>query len=135
MRSSRRLQKSRTILNKSYIVISEHGKRHIKRRPYLLPIAGFLLGLAIVGATVFAHGGRPVQLDDSHIVYLFDNGGKQQTLDTKARTVGELVNKLPLNLIPQDVVEPSLDTEIVEDNFQGKSIPCAACNHNRRQRF
>jgi uncharacterized protein YabE (DUF348 family) len=118
MRSSKRLQKSRTILNKSYIVVSEHGKRHIKRRPYLLPIAGFLLGLAIVGATVFAHGGRPVQLDDSHIVYLFDNGGKQQTLDTKARTVGDLVDKLPLHLIPQDVVEPSLDTEIVEDNFR-----------------
>jgi uncharacterized protein YabE (DUF348 family) len=118
MSSKKRLQKSRTILTKSYGVVSEHGKRHIKRRPYLLPIAGFLLGLAIVGATVFAHGGRPVQVNDSHIVYLFDNGGKQQTLDAKSKTVGELVNKLELHLIPQDVVEPSLDTPIVEDNFR-----------------
>jgi hypothetical protein len=94
MSSKKRLQKSRTIFTKSYGVVSEHGKRHIKRRPYLLPIAGFLLGLAIVGATVFAHGGRPVQVNDSHIVYLFDNGGKQQTLDAKSKTVGELVNKL-----------------------------------------
>jgi uncharacterized protein YabE (DUF348 family) len=99
-------------------VVAEHGRRHIKRRPYLLPVAGFLLGLAIVGATVYAHGGRPLQTSDSHIVYLFDNGGKQQTLDTKAKTVGELVGKISLHLIPQDVVEPSLDTPIVEDNFR-----------------
>jgi uncharacterized protein YabE (DUF348 family) len=71
-----------------------------------------------LGATVFANGGRPVQAGDSHIVYLFDSGGKQQTLDTKAQTVGELIKKLPLHLIPQDVVEPSLDTPIVEDNFR-----------------
>src|SRR6202007_1716222 len=62
-------------------------------------------------------GGRPLQASDSHVVFLFDNG-KEQTLDTKAKTVGELVKKLPLHLIEQDVVEPSLDTEIVEDNFR-----------------
>jgi uncharacterized protein YabE (DUF348 family) len=118
MSSEKRPSKTRTVLTKSYGVVSEHGSRHIKRRPYLLPFYGFLLGLALVGATLFFNGGRPVQASDSHIVYLFDNGGKQQTLDTKAKTVGELVNKLPLHLIPQDVVEPSLDTPIVEDNFR-----------------
>jgi uncharacterized protein YabE (DUF348 family) len=118
MSSEKRLNKRRTIFTKSYEAVGEHGKRHVKKRPYLLPIAGFLLGLALVAAAVFANGGRPVQASDTHIVYLFDNGGKQQTLDTKAKTVGDLVNKLPLHLIPQDVVEPSLDTQIVEDNFR-----------------
>jgi uncharacterized protein YabE (DUF348 family) len=118
MSSKQRFSKSRTRLTKSYGVVSEHGKRHIERRPYLLPIAGFLLGLLIVGVILLANGGRPVQTSDSHIVYLFDNGGKQQTLDTKAATVGDLVKKLPLHLISQDVVEPSLDTPIVEDNFR-----------------
>jgi uncharacterized protein YabE (DUF348 family) len=111
-------QKSEPLFKRSYSAVGEHGKRHVQKRPYLLPVAGFLLGLAIVGAIVFAHGGRPVQVSDSHVVFLFDNGGKQQTLDTKAKTVGELINKLPLHLIPQDVVEPSLDTQIVEDNFR-----------------
>jgi uncharacterized protein YabE (DUF348 family) len=111
-------QKSQSIFRRSYAAAGAHGKRHIQRRPYLLPIAGFLLGLAIVAGIVFAHGGRPVQVSDSHVVFLFDNGGKQQTLDTKAKTVGELVKKLPLHLIPEDVVEPSLDTQIVEDNFR-----------------
>jgi uncharacterized protein YabE (DUF348 family) len=118
MSSQERFSKSRTVVKKSYGVVSEHGKRHIERRPYLLPIAGFLLGLLIVGVILLANGGRPVQTSDSHIVYLFDNGGKQQTLDTKAATVGDLVKKLPLHLISQDVVEPSLDTPIVEDNFR-----------------
>jgi uncharacterized protein YabE (DUF348 family) len=112
------LEDSDSIYKRSYSKVEAHSKRHINRRPYLLPIAGFLLGLAIVGTVVYANGGRPVQVSDSHIVYLFDNGGKQQTVDTKAKTVGELVNKLPLHLIPEDVVEPSLDSQIVEDNFR-----------------
>jgi uncharacterized protein YabE (DUF348 family) len=118
MTSKERLHKSKTIFTKSYGVVSEHGWRHVQKRPYLLPLAGFLLGLAVVAITVFAHGGRPVPITDSHIVYLFDNGGQGQTLDTRAKTVGELVNKIPLHLISQDVVEPSLDTPIVEDNFR-----------------
>lgn len=39
-------------------------------------------------------------------------------MDTQAPTVGELVKRLPLHLIGQDVVEPSLDTKIVQDNFR-----------------
>ena len=94
------------------------GGRHIKRRPYILPIFGLLLGAAVVGILAFYRGGtQSFRPSDSHVVYLFNNGRKQ-TLDTKARTVGELVNRLPLHLIQQDIVEPSLDTQIVEDNFR-----------------
>lgn len=92
--------------------------RHIRRRPYLMPIFGLVLGAAIVGLMLFYRGGTATfRPSDSHVVYLFNNGQKQ-TIDTKARTVGELVNRLPLHLIPEDVVEPSPDTEIVEDNFR-----------------
>jgi uncharacterized protein YabE (DUF348 family) len=92
-------------------------KLRAKKYPYIFPIFGFLLGLAIVAGSVLAHGGRPVYAGDSHVVFLFDRG-KEQTLDTKAKTVGELMSKLPLHLVPQDVIEPSRDTEIVEDNFR-----------------
>lgn len=118
MKSKITAPRRKTIFRRSYETIGEHGARHIRRRPYLLPVAGFLLGLVIVGSIVYAHGGRPPKPSDSHVVFLFDNGGKEQTLDTKAKTVGELIHKLPLHLIPQDVVEPSLDTTIVEDNFR-----------------
>lgn len=64
-----------------------------------------------------ANGGRADKPSDAHVVFLFDNG-KQRIIDTKAKTVGELLERLPLHLISQDVVEPSRDTPIPEDNFR-----------------
>jgi len=94
------------------------GRRHIQRRPYLIPIFGLVLGAAIVGVLIVSRGGTPTfRPSDSHIVYVFDEG-KKQTVDTKAKTVGELISRLNLHLISEDVVEPSADTPIVEDNFR-----------------
>jgi uncharacterized protein YabE (DUF348 family) len=106
-----RLYKARTSLH-------AQGKRHIHQRPYLLPALGFMLAVIFIILIVWAHGGQTKTDYNHHVVYLFDKG-KQRTLDTKAKTVGDLLDKLPdLNLIPQDVVEPSRDTQIVEDNFR-----------------
>ena len=94
------------------------GQRHIHRRPYLLPIFGLILGVGIVGVIIVSRGGTPTfRPSDSHVVFVYDEGQKR-TVDTKAGTVGELVSRLQLHLIPQDVVEPSADTPIVEDNFR-----------------
>jgi uncharacterized protein YabE (DUF348 family) len=90
---------------------------HIYKRPYLVPILGLLLGVIIVVGITVLKSEASLRPSNSHVVFLFD-GGKRQTLDTQAHTVGELVKRLPLNLIPQDVVEPSLDTVIVQDNFR-----------------
>ena len=96
-----------------------HGRSrvHIYKRPYLVPVFGLLIGLAIVSVMTFFHSTKTSLSPDSHVVYLFDSG-KKQTLDAHSETVGELIKNLPLNLIPQDVVEPSLDTRIVQDNFR-----------------
>jgi len=100
-----------------YQSVQDKGGSFLRRRPYLIPVFGLLIGAVMVGGVLLAHGGRPARPSDAHVVFLFDEG-KQETLDTKAATVGQLINKLPLNLIPQDVVEPSQDTPIVEDNFR-----------------
>jgi hypothetical protein len=93
------------------------GRVHIYKRPYLLPVIGLLLGVVIViGITAF-RSQASLRPSNSHVVFLFD-GGKRTTLDTQAKTVGELIKRLPLNLIPEDVVEPSADTSIVQDNFR-----------------
>lgn len=106
-------------LKKSYQTAHQRGRTHVKKRPYLLPLFGAVLGLLVVGVVVLAHGGRPSRPSSSHVVYVFDSGRNQrETVATKAQTVGELVSRLKLKLIPQDVVEPSLDTPIVEDNFR-----------------
>lgn len=93
------------------------GKHQLRQRPYILPIFGLVLGLAVVTTVVLANGGDTFTPSNSHVVFLYDKG-KKQTLDTRLSTVGELIDKLPLNLIAEDVVEPSRDTEILEDNFR-----------------
>lgn len=94
-----------------------HGKRHIKERPYIVPIFGLLLGFVIVGAALLGGSGKTLRPSDAHVVFLFDQGDRI-VVDTKAATVGDMINKLPLHLIAEDVVEPSLDTPIPEDNFR-----------------
>ncbi len=100
-----------------YQAVQDKGGSLLRRRPYLLPIFGLIIGVAVVVGVVLAHGGRPVHTSTAHVVFLFDQG-KQETLDTRADTVGELISKLHLNLISQDVIEPTRDTPIVEDNFR-----------------
>ncbi len=92
------------------------GEEQIKRRPYIIPVGGLVLGLLIVGAILIGHRGF-VQPGDAHVVFLTDQGHRT-VLDTKAKTVGELVDRLNLNLIAEDVVEPTRDTPIPEDNFR-----------------
>lgn len=103
---------------RSYRDVHIFGRRHISARPYIVPILGLLTGIALVGAIILTKPNNlTLRPSDSHVVFLSDQG-KRQTLDTKAKTVGELIKKLPLNLIAQDVVEPSADTQIVQDNFR-----------------
>lgn len=102
---------------KRYRLIHSAGREHVYRRPYIIPILGLLMGVAIVVGVIVSRPHATLRPSDSYVVFLNDNGSKQ-TLDTKAPTVGDLVKKLPLDLIPQDVVEPSPDTPIVQDNFR-----------------
>src|SRR3989344_297640 len=94
-----------------------HSKRQIKERPYIVPIFGLLLGFVIVGAAILGGSGKSLRPSDAHVVFLYDSGDRI-VVDTKAATVGDMIGKLPLNLIAEDVIEPSLDTPIPEDNFR-----------------
>jgi resuscitation-promoting factor RpfB len=104
-------------ITKHFHALHRGGRRHIKRRPYLLPIFGLVLAIAVVGLIFFSKGGKTFTQSDFHVVYVFDNGTKR-TVDTDAPSVGELIKRLNLHLIDQDVVEPAADTQIVEDNFR-----------------
>jgi uncharacterized protein YabE (DUF348 family) len=102
---------------KRFRAVKRLGHWHIRRRPYIVPMLGLLLGAVIVGLIFFSKGGKTYSESNFHVVYVFDNGHKR-TVDTQAATVGDLISRLNLRLIPQDVVEPSADTPIVEDNFR-----------------
>lgn len=102
---------------KTYELLKRPGRFGLAGRPYLLPIFGLVFGVLAVGLVIFFGSRENFRPSSSHVVFIFDNG-KQGTVSTRVDTVGDLVKKLPLNLIPQDVVEPSPKTQIVEDNFR-----------------
>lgn len=109
--------KRQSLIERIWAKIHHHGSHHVRRRPYILPIFGLVLGMAIVGTVVLAKGGNTYSESSAHVVFLYDKG-KKTTLNTRAETVGALVDKLSLRLLPEDVVEPARDTPIEEDNFR-----------------
>lgn len=96
--------------------VAGSSQEQIESRPYIIPLLGLLLGFIIIAAILAGHRGF-VQPGDAHVVFLTDQGNRT-VIDTKAKTVGELISRLNLNLISEDVVEPSRDTSIPEDNFR-----------------
>lgn len=104
-------------LLKHYREAHSAGREHIKARPYIALILGLLFGTAVIVGILLGRPHATLRPSDLHVVFLTDNGA-HQILDTKASTVGELIKKLPLHLQPQDLVEPSGDTPIVQDNFR-----------------
>ena len=99
-----------------YVAFRRRNRARLKARPYLLPVAGLLFGVAIVFAAVL-FGGRPVSDFNSHVVDISVDDS-QRVLPTRASTVAGLLANLHIKLAPEDVVEPAADTPILEDNFR-----------------
>lgn len=62
-------------------------------------------------------GGQKVAASDSHLV-VFSHDKKQETLPTRAKTVGEFLDRVNVKLNEGDVVEPSKDSEILDEKFR-----------------
>lgn len=87
------------------------------RHPLIIPVVVFV-GLFFVGLAGFvALSGQTVGADDKRIVQIFYDG-KAQTIPTRSKNVQELLTNLNLKLGDKDVVEPTLKTPIIEDNFK-----------------
>lgn len=88
----------------------------LKNHPFVVPVITFL-GLFIISLMAFIFlGGSNIQPSDSHVVHLHVDG-IEQTLPSRAPTVGDLLEKSKITLGEHDVVEPALDAEITDDNF------------------
>lgn len=100
--------------------VKPHIIRRAARKPLVaVPLATFsvLLLLTILGLIIFNNGSPTLKPIDSNIV-IVTHDKTEQTVPTRARTVGELLERLNITLRDGDVVEPSQDTEIVSDNFR-----------------
>jgi resuscitation-promoting factor RpfB len=96
-----------------------HKKRikRLRRHPFAIPVATFVLLFFITLAAFVSLGGQTIGPGDARLVNVYVDG-KEQTLPTRAQTVGDLLKRLDITLGEKDVVEPSADTPILEDDFK-----------------
>lgn len=107
-----------------------YTQRFIKRyrqHPVVIPLLTFL-GLSVVGLSIFLaiNGGTPKFQPITAYIVIVSHDHEQQTVPTHEPTVGALLNKLHITLNLGDVVEPSVNTPITQDNFRinvYRSIP------------
>lgn len=87
------------------------------KHPFVIPVAMLLvLFFTVLGLFVFV-GRERVLATDSHLVVLsYDK--KQETVPTRAKNVGEFLDRVGVTLNEGDVVEPSQETEILDEKFR-----------------
>lgn len=89
----------------------------LKNHPFLVPVSTFLVMMILTAGLLVATNGQTVASSDSHIVKLSING-QQKVIPTRAKTVGELLQRANVVINEGDVVEPAKDTPIADDDFR-----------------
>ncbi len=98
--------------------IRKHKSRihKISRHPFVVPVITFLVLVFVTLVAMVNFGGETVGPGDTRVVNVYVDG-VQQTLPTRAETVGDLLKRMNITIHKHDSVEPNLDTRILEDNF------------------
>jgi uncharacterized protein YabE (DUF348 family) len=87
------------------------------RHPLLMPVAVFIVMFCAGLMLLVMAGASTKGASDARIVNLFADG-EQRTVTTRAKTIGDLLQRLNFPIQNEDIVEPSKDTLILEDNTQ-----------------
>lgn len=90
-----------------------HRKRH---HPLILPVAVFLALFFLSLFLFVVSGARTFGATDARVVRLSIDG-QSQSIPTRAATVAELLERLEIQLRESDVIEPSLQAPISENDF------------------
>ncbi len=91
--------------------------KFLLRHPFLLPVTTFFV-VVFFGLVMFVTVGATTGgAKDTRIVNIYVDG-ENQTHTTRAKTVGEFLERLGVPTIPEDIVEPGRNAVIIEDNTQ-----------------
>jgi len=91
--------------------------KFLLRHPFVLPVSIFFV-VVFFGMGLFVTAGATNRgANDKKIVDIYVDGEKQ-TISTRAKTVEDLLVRLEISTIPEDIVEPARDTVFLEDNTQ-----------------
>ncbi len=91
--------------------------KHLHAHPRLLGMGAAVTVCAFSAILFFSLTGRDAAISDAKVVILYADR-KTSTLPTREETVGDFLEKEMISVNEGDVVEPSLDTKIEEDNFR-----------------
>lgn len=84
-------------------------------RQWMFMLAAFMLLVSLVVA-INGSGSLEAQGANERVITVYDKGN-EVTFVTNATTVRNALNKLDINVTPQDSVEPALDTKLVARNY------------------
>lgn len=104
-----------------YSAVKKHHKKKkhfhgLKNHPFVIPVVTFLVLFFFSSVAFVLLGSQTVQPSDLRVINLSVDG-ERQTLPSRAKTVKELLNMLKVEINENDIVEPGLETKILEDNF------------------
>lgn len=89
----------------------------INKHLFTIGVFGILFIFPFIAGGFVIANGQTVEPTDSHVVSLYING-EETVLPTRAKTVGELIDKTNASLNEADLIEPARDTTIDSDNFR-----------------
>jgi uncharacterized protein YabE (DUF348 family) len=93
--------------------------RFVRHHPLGVPLVTFagLLFISGVAFLVFAYGGKPAKKQDARIVIIsYDH--HEQTVPSDEPTVDALIKKLQIPIHEGDVIEPTGDSKINQDDYR-----------------
>ncbi len=110
------IHKTKKVLKRTHKKAKKKAK-FLLRHPFLLPVTTFFV-IVFFGMGMFVTvGATDGGAKDTRIVNLYVDG-RQQTLSTRAKTVGDLLDRANVAIIEEDIVEPGIDEFILENNTQ-----------------
>ncbi|PID32027.1 hypothetical protein CR970_02660 [Candidatus Saccharibacteria bacterium] len=87
------------------------------QHPFFIPVTTFLVLFFAALSSFVLFNGQAVLSSDSRIVML-SHDEQRETIPTRTDTVADFLESIDVRLEEGDVVEPSADTPITEDNFR-----------------
>ena len=87
-----------------------------KRHPLVVPVLTFMLLFFVASFSLVFFNGQTIGASDSKVVKIYSDG-QSRTVPTRAVDVADLLKRLDIKLNQNDIVEPELETKILEDNF------------------
>lgn len=111
-------QRNPSRIKRAILAPKNYAKRSfMKRHPFAVPVVVFLVMITLSFGLFISYGGQTIEDSNVKRVEVYVDG-QSKTLPTRAKTVGELLKRLDINLSKEDIVEPGVNSPITNEDFR-----------------